>query len=229
MKTYQRSLLIFGITSLTFLVMFISFGEAQNRKRSADKDSAAGRKTNIVAPPLRNVRELLKNRKSNTPGSPASLPPVTDGLEPYSASAVAFIETPAVRDLTPVTQSREELAKSYAAREDREKNESNTKRVKPLSDPSMTGPFVDPTLSTRFDRDGSKSGRSTTPLVVTNPLQNFDGPDMDQGAILFGGRFAPPDTNAAVGPNHVVITCNAGFQIFTKAGVALTPLTKISR
>jgi subtilisin-like proprotein convertase family protein len=92
----------------------------------------------------------------------------------------------------------------------------------------MTGPFVDPTLSTRFDRDGSKSGRSTTPLVVTNPLQNFDGPDMDQGAILFGGRFAPPDTNAAVGPNHVVITCNAGFQIFTKAGVALTPLTKIS-
>ena len=42
---------------------------------------------------------------------------------------------------------------------------------------------------------------------------------MDFGATLFGGRFAPPDTNAAVGPNHVVITTNSMVQVFDKSGV----------
>ena len=228
MKSYQRSLLIFGISSLAFLMLFISFGEAQNSKNSSGKDSSASRKTNIVAPPRRNARELLKQDKkgNNVAKEFARQSASTEGLVPYSAPAVAFIETPAVRDLKSEPPSRAQVEKLREAREDKEKNVTNVRRVKPEADPSMTAPFTDPTLKTG---DNSKFlDLANSPLAVTSPLQNFDGPDMDQGAVLFGGRFAPPDTNAAVGPNHVVITCNAGFQVFTKAGVALTPLTKIS-
>src|SRR6185436_8184236 len=65
--------------------------------------------------------------------------------------------------------------------------------------------------------------------LVTNPIQSFDGPDMDFVSTLFaGGRFAPPDTNAAVGPNHVVITTNSVVQVFSKAGVPAAPAVRIS-
>src|SRR6266536_2369497 len=231
MKNYQRSLLILAITCVTFLMLFISFGEAQNGRSSARRTSSANKKETIVSPSRKqpaDARELLKQGKIGNSVANAFARPSqsADNLVPYSSAAVAFIETPAVRDLKALQLSPEEMEKLNQAREEREKNESNTRRVKPEPDPSMTAPFTDPTLKTG---DTSKFlDLATTPLAVTNPLQNFDGPDMDQGAILFGGRFAPPDTNAAVGPNHVVITCNAGFQVFSKAGVALTPLTKIS-
>jgi hypothetical protein len=64
--------------------------------------------------------------------------------------------------------------------------------------------------------------------LVTNPLQNFDGIDMDSQASIFGGRFAPPDTNADVGPNHVVMAINTAFQVYSKTGAALTPVTPLS-
>ncbi len=64
--------------------------------------------------------------------------------------------------------------------------------------------------------------------VVTAPIQNFDGPDADSG--LFGvNRFAPPDTNADVGPNHVVVTTNMGVGIYNKTGTLLTPLFRMSQ
>ena len=65
--------------------------------------------------------------------------------------------------------------------------------------------------------------------AVTNPIVNFDGPDMDAGQPLFGGRFAPNDPNADVGPNHVVVTTNGGMRIYDKTGAPLTPQFRMSQ
>ena len=81
--------------------------------------------------------------------------------------------------------------------------------------------------------DGKDSAVQTSippgPALVTNPIQNFDGPDMDIGNGLFGGRFAPPDTNADVGPNHVVVSTNGGTTIYSKTGTVLVPQFRLSQ
>jgi len=144
------------------------------------------------------------------------------GLVPTWSQAVAFAETPALRDIQPAALTPEEAEKLEQVREEREKNEENTRRVKPDQDPRKTQPFIDPAIN-NFKHTDPQSN------VVTNPIQNFDGPDMDFVSTLFGGgRFAPPDTNAAVGPNHVVITTNSVVQVFNKTGGALTSPARIS-
>jgi len=106
--------------------------------------------------------------------------------------------------------------------EKQEKNTANRKSVKPAIDSSKTGPFRDPAIN------NMKHGKDASTNVVTAPIANFDGPDADTGQPLFGTRFAPPDTNAAVGPNHVVITTNMGVRVFDKAGAPLTPQFRMS-
>jgi len=126
-----------------------------------------------------------------------------------------------LRDIKPEPLTPELAAKLVDnIREDKEKNEENTRRVKPDPDPKKTQPFIDPAISNFKNPEGGNA--------VTNPIQNFDGPDMDALAVIAGGRFAPPDTNAAVGPNHVVITTNGCVQVFNKTGVALTSPALIS-
>jgi len=142
-------------------------------------------------------------------------------LVPSWQQAVNFAETPALRDLRPAALTPEEAEKLESVREDREKNEQNTKSVKRVPDLTATRPFIDPAIN------NSKGAPETN--LVTNPIQSFDGPDMDFVSTLFaGGRFAPPDTNAAVGPNHVVITTNSVVQVFSKAGVPAAPAVRIS-
>jgi hypothetical protein len=106
-------------------------------------------------------------------------------------------------------------------RGEREKNQSNAKSIRPPINPNKNGPFTDPAINNFKNKGGDVN-------AVTNPLQNFDGPDADLLPGLFGGRFAPPDTNAAVGPNHVVITTNSMVQVFNKSGVAAGPAVRIS-
>jgi hypothetical protein len=142
-------------------------------------------------------------------------------LVPYSSQAVGFTVTPALRDIKPAPLTPEEAEKFKSHRGEREKNASNVKSIRPPVNPSKNGPFIDPALNNAKNKGGDVN-------VVTNPLQNFDGPDMDFGVSLFGGRFAPPDTNAAVGPNHVVITTNSMVQVFNKSGVAAGPAVRIS-
>jgi HYR domain len=144
------------------------------------------------------------------------------GLVPSWQQAVKFAETPALRDLKPEPLTPEQAEKLESIREDREKNEENTRRVKPDQDPTKTQPFIDPAINNSKHPDPSTN-------AVTPPIQSFDGPDMDFVSTLFGGgRFAPPDTNAAVGPNHVVITTNSVVQVFNKTGTALTVPARIS-
>src|SRR5580765_4819544 len=62
-------------------------------------------------------------------GSPA------EGLTPYVNQAVAFVETPALRDIK--AKLPDELRKLGIVGSDREKNPENTLRVKPPVDPKM--------------------------------------------------------------------------------------------
>ena len=143
------------------------------------------------------------------------------GLIPTWSQAEHFVETPALRDIKPESLSPEQWAKLEAIKEDKEKNEQNTRRVKLPQDLTKTAPFIDRAINNTKNPDGGNA--------VTNPLQNFDGLDMDLVSTFFGGgRFAPPDTNAAVGPNHVVITTNSAVRVFDKTGAPLTAGARIS-
>jgi Bacterial pre-peptidase C-terminal domain len=60
-------------------------------------------------------------------------------------------------------------------------------------------------------------------LLAPATLQNFEG--IGQGFTGPAGTFtvnsAPPDTNAAVGPNHIVETVNTDLAVFDKAGTPI--------
>ena len=144
------------------------------------------------------------------------------GITPYVSQAVAFAETKPLGEIKPEALTREELEKIESKGEEREKNIQNILRVKAPINPNAIGKFTDPAIN------NFKQAEVGNPSVVTNPIQNFNGPDMDGLVALFGGRFAPPDTNAAVGPNHVVITTNSVVQVFNKSGTSLLGPVRIS-
>ena len=206
--TYPRLVLIVSAGLLLPAVMFLPPSEA--RRSGEDNDSAKQSAATEAG-----SQRVLQNSGSAAQKSAAKI------LTPYVSQAVAFAETPPLRDLKAVRLSTEEMRAQEEAREAREKNEENTISVKRPLDPGMTMPFVDPTLKTLKE----KTFRTA---AVTNPIQSFDGPDMDGGVALFGGRFAPPDSNAAVGPNHIIAITNGGFMIFNKTGTVLVPQTRIS-
>lgn len=147
------------------------------------------------------------------------------GLKPTFSQAVAFVETPAVRDLVFQPPTAEETEQLNQNREEREKNLQNKERVKPEPDPKKNGPFTDPGINNfKHQKDTNKPDANT----VTNPIVNFLGPDADVGAPLYGTRFVPPDTNAAVGPNNVVAITNMGVRVYDKAGSPLTAQFRLS-
>jgi hypothetical protein len=146
----------------------------------------------------------------------------TAGFTPSFSQAISVTETPAVRDLRPVAPTPEQIRKVEEERRESEKNVNNPKRVKTQVDAGKRGVVSTDAAINNYKHTGAGIN------AVTNPIQNFDGPDMDIGAGLFGGRFAPPDTNAAVGPNHVVITTNGGVQIFNKTGTSLVAQFRLS-
>src|SRR6266540_1419763 len=90
----------------------------------------------------------------------------------------------------------------------KEKKEKKQKGVpvplgSPLADPvvqATEGTAAAPALGVGFEGVG----------------QGFTGP-----AGTFQVRYAPPDTNGAVGPNHYVQIVNTGFAIFTKSGTPI--------
>jgi len=144
---------------------------------------------------------------------------------PTSSQAVAFVETPALRDIAPHPLTPEEVAayeQRYEHREELEesieKNPMNSERVKAFH-PGNILPFVDRAIN---------NFKNPVPSLVTNPIANFDGPDADAGSALFGGRTAPPDTNGAVGPNNYMITTNLGVRVYDKTGTPQTALFKMS-
>ena len=143
------------------------------------------------------------------------------GLMPTWSTAVGFLETPELREVKTEPLTREQWEKLESVREEKEKNEENTRRLK-TPNGKFTGSFADSAIN-NFKHPNQQVNS------VTNPIQNFDGLDMDTLAPLFGGgRFAPPDTNAAVGPNHVVMTTNSAVRVYDKTGTPLTAPVRIS-
>jgi len=146
---------------------------------------------------------------------------VKSGLVPTWSQALKVVETPEVRNIKFEALSDDEIAKIKRDRAEREKNEENTERVKTIL-PGKTAAFTDPGINNFKHKDQALN-------AVTNPIQNFDGPDMDTGSALFGGRFAPPDTNAAVGPNNVVAISNGGLTIYSKTGTVQQAQFRLSQ
>ena len=75
-----------------------------------------------------------------------------------------------------------------------------------------------------FGPDPLLRAPSAAPAVLApSTLVNFNG--IGQGFSGPAGTFtvnsAPPDTNAAVGPNHIVETVNTDLAVFSKAGTAI--------
>ena len=63
---------------------------------------------------------------------------------------------------------------------------------------------------------------------MPGPSLTFDGLSADDDAAVLGGRVEPPDTNADVGPNHIVETVNLLFRVYDKSGAPLTAPAKLS-
>jgi hypothetical protein len=148
-------------------------------------------------------------------GRPISTPGAADVSKPTSSKAVAFALSPAARDLQGPKLSRQSIATMM---------KRDTNRTLPFRniDFAKTGSFVDATLNLSKPRPISRN-------AVTNPIESFDGPDADAGESLFGSRINPPDTNAAVGPDHVVVMTNMGIAIYDKTGSPLTSQFRFSQ
>jgi len=160
---------------------------------------------------LKYYRAALLATPAAVPATPQGAPSGVTG--PFVGGAVTPILTPRASDLSPG-----EPSPSAAKIIRKNKNESNELpfRNQVGGNTNTSDPVV-------------QSSIPPGQALVTNPIANFDGPDMDAGSVIFGGRFAPNDPNADVGPNHVVVTTNAGMQIFDKAGAPLTPVFKMSQ
>src|SRR3954471_24963362 len=75
-----------------------------------------------------------------------------------------------------------------------------------------------------FGPDPLVASTNAAPVrLAPTPLQNFDA--IGQGFTGPAGTVtvnsAPPDTNAAVGPNHIVETVNTDLAVFNKAGTPI--------
>jgi len=81
---------------------------------------------------------------------------------------------------------------------------------------SRTQPLGPDAVLQKPPRDGMAALAPLAPTAITN----FDG--IGNGFVGPAGTFvvnsAPPDTNGAVGPNHVVEVVNTDFAVFNKAG-----------
>jgi hypothetical protein len=64
--------------------------------------------------------------------------------------------------------------------------------------------------------------QSGAPVAATpSPLLTFEGVSDDDNAAILGGRVVPPDTNADVGPAHIVQTVNLLYAVYNKTGTLL--------
>ncbi|MGH9850677.1 MAG: carboxypeptidase regulatory-like domain-containing protein, partial [Blastocatellia bacterium] len=206
---------------LTLLVIGIIAGVARWGLRSAAADqleSARARfseaKAKYLAHPSKENDDVYKAalaayRAAATANPTAAATAQIDNT-PYFSEAVNFAISPEARSIdpnVPLPQSSRVREKKIGA--------------------------TNKTIRTRVQTsNGSAAIQSAIPpsqSAVTPPTVNFEGPDMDTGAPLFGGRFAPNDPNADVGPNHIVVTTNGGMRVYDKAGNPLTAQFRMSQ
>src|SRR5438477_9188469 len=121
-------------------------------------------------------------------------PPVQSG--PVVSAAVHMDVSP---PLSRIIKTQEKQGK-HEAHKPKPYHQPNSGRSASSGTPSSTTTLAIPATTLSFDGVGN----------------GFSGP---QGT--FSVNAAPPDTNLAVGPNHVVEIVNTDFAIFTKSGSVL--------
>ncbi len=129
---------------------------------------------------------------------------------PAFAPAVAFGESPAVRDLPPAAIATDLTDKDREAAEGPENPEIRH------AIPSAPIP-ADTALQTR-----------AAVTAIPAPLVSFDGLNNTDNFNAFGGRVNPSDDNGDVGPNHYVQQINLLVRVFDKTGTPLTAPFKLS-
>jgi hypothetical protein len=124
-----------------------------------------------------------------------------------SSNAVAFAESPAVRDLP----SRQ--------RPDGSLRDSRLFEVG-AKDHLTSGSVRTPDTVQSFAELG------TTPMPA--PSRSFDGLSNIDNAVVYSLLIIPPDMNGDVGPNHYVQIVNSLFRVYDKNGMAMSPPVRIS-
>jgi hypothetical protein len=129
---------------------------------------------------------------------------------PAFVQAVAFGESPAVRDLPPAATATDLTDKDREAEEGPENPE--------IRHAIPSAPIAaDTALQTR-----------AAVTAIPAPLMSFDGLNNTDNFNAFGGRVNPSDDNGDVGPNHYVQQINLLVRVFDKTGTPLTPPFKLS-
>jgi hypothetical protein len=118
------------------------------------------------------------------------------GIKATVIHATRFEVSPPLRDIPPVPPSAEE-------------QEAEPPLRLPWSTPPRSG--KDPLLQSFTP--------STPTVLIPSPSANFPG--LGQGFPGITINFAPPDTNMAVGPNHIIQIVNASLVVFSKTGTTI--------
>lgn len=124
--------------------------------------------------------------------------------QPKFSNAVAFDQSPALRDLARRAAPTRALALS-----------SKVVEVRP-----ERGPVA---VDRGFSGDAALQGRASVrpPLQIPATSANFEGLSSLDNFNIFGFRVNPPDPVGAVGPNHYVEMVNLTFGVYSKSGTLL--------
>ncbi|MGC2196627.1 MAG: hypothetical protein WA628_18280, partial [Terriglobales bacterium] len=124
--------------------------------------------------------------------------------QPTFSNAVAFDQSPALRDLARRAAPTRALALS-----------SKVVEVRP-----ERGPVA---VDRGFSGDAALQGRASVrpPLQIPATSANFEGLSSLDNSNIFGFRVNPPDPVGAVGPNHYVEMVNLTFGVYSKSGTLL--------
>ena len=125
MTIYKRLLLILAVTLVASTLLFIGSTTAQNGR------SARSKPTPTRTSSKRKAAEAEEQKKLTAKLKALRGPDKMETFTPIFSEAVAFAETPAVRDLKPEPAGRSKNRRLLAGREDREKNEANTRAIRP--------------------------------------------------------------------------------------------------
>ncbi|MSW20581.1 MAG: hypothetical protein F2873_06755, partial [Actinobacteria bacterium] len=140
--------------------------------------------------------------------------------------------SPELRNLSQKPPSQEEGASADGdATAAPTKNDGTNKPRKLLRKkiiPHVLGNGVDPAAQTLLigplrnaRQKGSITGSAAGPVSSSSPTLGAGFDSIGRGYSTFTVNSAPPDTNSAVGPSHVMTIVNSGLTIQTKSGAIL--------
>jgi hypothetical protein len=145
-------------------------------------------------------------------GDQAAPQAASGGPHPKFSDAVAFDQTPPLRD----------LAQSQRARAAKGAGSAGPFEIRPER------PSFNPDQGFSGDHAVQEGGElpaahlgAESALTIGAPLANFEGLSNQDNFNVFGFRVNPPDPVGDVGPNHYVEMANLIFAVYSKTGTLL--------